>query len=195
MTKTTSDESTNFLTPRVYVVDYDPMWIHRFGVLYDTIWPMVCDIAKRIEHVGSTAIPNLAAKPIIDLDIIVASLADVELCIPKMTELGYSYLGELGIEGRHAFRHSAPAFAHNLYVCIDGSVGLCNHLTLRDHLRKYPEDASIYSALKKRLAAEHPHDIEAYVEGKTAFIISILARYAMTDAELQSIARANEAPR
>lgn len=179
----------------MHVVDYDPIWIHRFGVLHDTIWPVVCDVAKRIEHVGSTAVPNLAAKPIIDLDIVVASCADVEICIPKLTALGYAYFGELGIEGRHAFRHSAPAFAHNLYVCVDGSVGLRNHLTLRDHLRKHSEDAATYSALKKRLAVEHPNDIDAYVEGKTAFIISILARYAMTEAELQSIERANEAPR
>jgi GrpB-like predicted nucleotidyltransferase (UPF0157 family) len=190
----TPNGSTPNATPRVYVTDYDPAWAQRYDTLRDMIWPAVCDIAQKIEHVGSTSVPQLAAKPIIDLDVIVTAHADIERCVQALTPLGYNHLGELGIQGRHALRHRSPLFAHNLYVCLDGSVGLRNHLTLRDHLRQHPTDALAYGALKKHLADQHPNDINAYVAGKTSFILSILARYPMTDAELKAIERANTSP-
>ncbi|MCO4745962.1 MAG: GrpB family protein [Proteobacteria bacterium] len=175
----------------IVVLDYDPTWPAAAKVLTAMLWPHVNGLAKAIEHVGSSSVPGLAAKPVIDLDIIVDANA-LPATLEALAPLGYQHRGELGIRGRHAFTRPKGAVAHNLYVCIDGSLGLRNHLALRSHLRAHPEDAAAYGALKKKLAAEHA-DIDAYVEGKTAFITGILARYSLSEDDLREIETSNQA--
>src|SRR5688572_23931561 len=128
----------------IVVVDYDPAWPEIFEQLRAYVWSAVHDVALAVEHVGSTSVPGLAAKPIIDMSVIVASEHKVPVTIARLATLGYVHLGTLGVEGREAFRrpeglpaHKLPA--HNLYVCPQGSLGLQNHLAVRDHLRTHPE--------------------------------------------------------
>ena len=173
-------------------MDYDPAWVEMFEELNARIWPLVGDFALGIEHVGSTSVPGLAAKPIIDLDIVIPSSADVPLAVERLAQLGYEHRGNLGIEGREAFTIPPGMIRHHLYVCWRGSTGLRNHLALRDYLRSNPEAVRAYSELKKRLAQEHPHDIDAYIRDKTGFIVGILGQMNLNTDQLESIRQANK---
>jgi GrpB-like predicted nucleotidyltransferase (UPF0157 family) len=158
----------------IVVSEYDPCWGHSFAQIHSRIATVLAGVAVRIEHVGSTSVPGLSAKPIIDVDAIVEA-RDVTAAIERLASLGYEHQGDLGVPQREAFRHGhAPA--HNLYVCVAGSLHLRNHLTLRDALRAYPDLVREYGALKRDLALRFPQDIEAYVAGKTAFVTRILER-------------------
>jgi GrpB-like predicted nucleotidyltransferase (UPF0157 family) len=177
----------------IEVLDYDPRWPLVFDELAARIRPVLAGILFSIEHVGSTSVPGLAAKPIIDIDVIVAA-TDVGVAIERLATIGYEHQGDLGVPQREAFRH-AGRVRHNLYVCVEGSTHLRNHLALRDHLRVDPEAARAYSALKKELAARFPDDIEAYVAGKCPLILRILEAAGFSEAELASIRGVNQPSR
>ena len=181
-------------TPPIVVVDYDPRWATLFSEFRDTLWPHVEDIATAFEHVGSTSVPGLVAKPIIDMDIVVPNMTVALEVIERLTPLGYTHRGELGVRGRHAFFHPEDAPKHHLYVCLEGSIGLRNHLALRDYLRAHPAAVSEYTALKMRLAEQHSNDIDAYIEGKTAFIVGILEQLGLARDDLFEVVGANKAP-
>ena len=159
----------------IQVVDYRPEWIDEFNSLRDWIWPSVSSIAVAIEHVGSTAVPGLAAKPIVDIDIVLPSRDVMPLIVTQLARLGYRHQGDLAIPGREAFRSPQDQPAHHLYACPKDSLALRNHIAFRDHLRAHPADAAAYSGLKKRLPKQFSGDIDRYVAGKTGFILSILS--------------------
>jgi GrpB-like predicted nucleotidyltransferase (UPF0157 family) len=161
----------------IQVMDYNPEWPDHFSLLRDRIWACVRDLAIRIEHVGSTAVVGLAAKPIIDLDIVIAGRGDLASVVARLGGLGYEHRGNLGIRDREAFRAPENQPAHHLYVCSQDSLALSNHIVFRDHLRAHPADAAAYSMLKRQLAEVCGGDIDCYVDGKTDFILSILAQY------------------
>ena len=127
-----------------------------------------------VEHIGSTAVPGLAAKPIVDVDVVIrpdTALSDVT---ERLATLGYVHLGDLGIAGREAFRAAPDLPKHHLFVCAAGSAALQAHLTLRDALRADPALADAYGALKHELAERFRDDRDSYAEGKTPFITSVL---------------------
>lgn len=178
----------------VTVTAYDPDWAHRFEALKAVLMPGVAPFCLSIEHVGSTSVEGLPAKPVIDLDIIIPDAASLPPVIAGLATLGYEHRGDLGIAGREAFRRPPDTFPHNLYVCVRGCVALHNHLTLRDHLRANAADRQRYGELKQALAQKHADDIDSYVEGKTAFILGILAQHGFDDTQLDDIDRANRKP-
>jgi len=135
----------------ITVVDEDPPWPAAFETLRASVWPLVSDLAVTIEHVGSASVPGLAAKPVIDLDVVVRSGEDVPTAIEFLATLGYAHLGDLGIDGREGLASPPGTPDHNLYVCPPDSLGLANHLALRDHLRRHPERAAEGGALKRRI--------------------------------------------
>jgi len=139
------------------------------------LWPALHDIATAIEHVGSTAVPGLAAKPIIDLDVVVPSAAVVATVIDRVAALGYRHEGTLGIAGREAFAAPPGPPEHHMYVCVLGSAALRNHLMVRDQLRRDTTAAAAYGDLKRQLAVRYREDPHAYNEGKSAFILELLA--------------------
>lgn len=175
----------------IVVVDYDPQWAEVFEALRDRIWGVVGDFAISVEHVGSTSVPGLPAKPVIDMSVVVAGDIDVARAIAQLATLGYRHVGNLGIEGREAFKNPDGLPRHHLYVCPQGSLGLRNHLAFRDYLRSHPDEVKTYGELKKSLALQHPHDIDAYIDGKTDFIVGILSKMGITSEDLNSIATAN----
>lgn len=177
---------------RILVVDYDPSWPDTFEVLRRDIWAVVRDTALSIEHVGSTAVPGLAAKPFIDMDVIVKSRDKVPRVIEKLAALGYVHRGNLGIEDREAFASPPGRTAHHLYACLQGSVALANHLALRDFLRRNPEAVAEYGGLKKHLAEQFPDDIDGYTAGKTEYILAVLRSCGLTEPLLQTIRDAND---
>lgn len=169
----------------IEVVDYDPVWPEAFAAISRAVAAALGPLALRIEHVGSTSVPGLGAKPIIDLDVVIESPRLLPLVVEALGTLGYSHEGDGGIPGREAFRRNgstAPEDGsgrawpdHHLYVCARGSEELRRHLRFRDYLRSHPDDASRYESLKRDLPHRYPNDIDSYVGGKSAFVERILA--------------------
>lgn len=181
------------MTSKVVVVDYDATWPQRFAELHAFLWPAVAHIATSIEHVGSTSVPGLAAKPVIDIDVVVPE-RKVVAAIARLIGLGYEHRGDLGIPGREVMGRPPNLARHHLYVCARGSQALVNHLSVRDYLRTHPSAATEYGELKKRLAQTFAHDIDSYIEGKTEFLVSILRKTGLDEDSLFQIERLNTKP-
>jgi GrpB-like predicted nucleotidyltransferase (UPF0157 family) len=128
----------------------------------------------------------------VDIDVVVPSRAEMPAAIEKLATLGYLHRGDLGIVDREAFNSPAHLPTHNLYACVQGSVALVNHLTIRDHLRRNPSAVTAYGQLKKQLADQFPTDLESYCAGKTAFLLEVLEREGFSDADLRAIRDANQ---
>jgi GrpB-like predicted nucleotidyltransferase (UPF0157 family) len=188
----------------VVVVPYSSNWASVFQELSNTFNKHLKGLINRIEHIGSTSVPGLAAKPIIDLDIIIKDKSNFKEIIQILKELGYNYLGEMGIVGRDAFERISDLspvdgsgkrwLRHHLYVCTEDSMGLKNHIRFRDYLRSNQEVVIEYGTLKMELAKKYPFDVDSYVDGKTDFIISILAKNGFDDKILSSIKQQNKTP-
>ena len=138
-----------------------------------------------IEHVGSTSVPGLAAKPIIDCDIVVAP-DDVPAASATLVGLGFRTLGELGIPARWAFKEPRRLAGTNTYVVVDGCLSLGNHLAVRNVLRSDPVLRDEYAAVKRRVGLS-AGDIDEYGRGKNATVQRILAAADLTEAERASI--------
>lgn len=176
---------------RVLVVDYDPSWPRIFEVLRRPVWAAVRDVAVSVEHVGSTAVPGLAAKPIIDMDVVVAPSDNLPKAIERLAPLGYVHRGNLGVDGREAFDSPQGLPAHHLYVCLGESAALANHLALRDFLRRDSVAVAQYSRIKRQLAERFPDDIDSYIAGKTDFILTVLRKAGFPESVLSAIREAN----
>jgi len=160
------------------------------------------DLISDIQHVGSTSVAGLAAKPVIDIDLIIDKRDVLAPLISKLAALDYEFMGDLGIKDREAFKRKSILTpddgskrewpSHNLYVCLRDSVALRNHLTLRDFLRANSEKANQYGELKRRLAAENPNDIDLYIKNKTPFIIEILEAIGFDKTSVEEIKMANK---
>jgi GrpB-like predicted nucleotidyltransferase (UPF0157 family) len=179
------------LNRSVVVVDYQEAWPAQFEVLRARVWLAVSGLALGIEHVGSTAVPGLAAKPIIDMSVVVRDRSAVPPVIERLATIGYVHRGNLGIEDRDAFDHPPELPRHNLYVCPRGTIGIVNQLAVRDYLRLHPDAARRYGELKKQLAARFPNDIDSYVFGKTDFVLEVLRQSGLTAEQLADIERVN----
>ncbi|MBO2465730.1 GrpB family protein [Actinomadura violacea] len=178
----------------ITVIDYDPAWPQRFEALrqeYAQAMAAAAVPVVAIEHVGSTSVPGLAAKPIIDCDIIVAP-ADVEAAAAVLVGLGFRPLGELGIPQRWAFKEPARLTGTSTYVIVEGALSLRNHLCVRDTLRSNAALREEYAAVKKRVGATAA-DIDEYGRGKNAVLQRILEAGGMGEAERASI-DANDVP-
>lgn len=163
---------------RIEVADYDPAWPGQFEDYHALFSRVLGPLAVAVEHVGSTSVPGLPAKPILDIDVVIESRADLPAVETALATLGYEHMGDLGIPGREAYsgkgvpRDGSERLwpPHNLYVCARDNLELKWHLAFRDYLRTHPEAAAAYAEHKRELAAAHPHDIDAYVDGKEFFI-------------------------
>lgn len=178
------------MTPKytIKVVDYDPSWKKTFEELQEAILPVFADFPVKIEHVGSTSIFNLAAKPIIDFNIIIPSIENLPEAINRLAKLGYEHEGDLGLKGRDAFRCPTEYVPfttsnrtwpkHHMYVCPSDGLELERQLLFRDYLREHTDKMFEYGDLKRKLAAKFPHDIRSYIDGKKNFVeeIIVLAR-------------------
>ncbi|KAF1836558.1 UPF0157-domain-containing protein [Decorospora gaudefroyi] len=176
----------------VIVEEYNPAWPQQFENIKSELEGYLQDVEYlSIEHVGSTSVPGLAAKPIIDVDIIVTR-DEVQPAIDALIANGkFDYLGELGINDRHAFKDPNQSMRHNIYVCVDGAAQTRNHLRLRDTLRSNEELRDEYGRVKLQLAAKATNIVD-YLVGKSAIIQKMLKLSgSFTKDELAAIARAN----
>lgn len=161
----------------IVLVPPDPRWKDRFHELEKQLCAALGPLAQRVEHVGSTAVPGLWAKPIVDVDVVIAQDADLVRVARCLARLGYEQVGNQGIEGREAFRlreEPRQGKDHHLYVCRANAEELRRHLVFRDHLIANPHRAAAYSELKRALARRFRDDREAYTSAKSAFITQAL---------------------
>lgn len=158
----------------VIIEDYNPLWPGRFESIRSEIAAALDGLFAAIEHVGSTAVPGLAAKPVIDVDVLLNEADNLPHVIQKLAPLGYGHQGNLGIAGREAFQTPPDAFPHHLYVCPPDSGEYQRHIAFRDYLRGYPLVAADYAALKRELAAKYGVDREEYARAKSHFVMEVL---------------------
>ncbi|MFI7322757.1 GrpB family protein [Streptomyces venezuelae] len=167
------------MTDGIVVSAYDPRWPERFEHMRQRLAPHVAGLAVSIEHVGSTAVPGCAAKPIIDLDIVLSERAALPELISRLARQGYQHEGDLGIRGREAFQAPPAACEHHLYCVVSGTKPHLDHMLLRDYLRQQPAEVQRYSALKMALAQRFTADSEgraAYSASKSALVEELTAR-------------------
>lgn len=179
----------------IVVAEHDPAWAVRFTQLCEALAGAL-QAARvpflAIEHVGSTSVPGLAAKPVIDCDVVVAQ-EDVAAASAAMESLGFVPRGDLGIPLRYAFLPPSGWLDVHLYVVVDGSLSLRNHLAVRDVLRRDAALRDEYAAVKRRLADE-TGDIDVYGQGKSEVLQRILAVGGITEDERATVAAANVPP-
>ena len=155
------------------VAEYDPAWPQTFQVLGARLRPVLAPHWV-LEHVGSTAVPGLAAKPIIDIDVVVAAPGEVPAAVKALLQLGYAHAGQQGVDGREVFRQPEKWPAHHLYVVVAGSPAHRDHVDLRDHLRRSLGAVAQYVAEKRRLAPLLVADRAGYQHGKAGVIHELL---------------------
>ncbi len=175
----------------IEVVDWSPRWAEQFDQVASVLRVALADVVSaRVEHVGSTSVPGLAAKPVLDVDVVVDG-REVPAAIAALESVGYVHRGDLGVTGREAF-HAPDAPRRNVYVCTAGTPNVRNHLAVRDVLRSRDDLREAYAAVKRALAADPGMDIDTYLAGKSAVLHQVLeASGEFTEAELDAIRRLN----
>ena len=166
----------------VRVLPYDSVWKDEFEKIKREIEPSLSGLILSVEHVGSTAVEGLCAKPCIDLDVIIEDYAVFESVVERLSKLGYIHEGDLGISGREAFAYSDKEhlMTHHLYVCPKDSEELHRHLTFRNFLRKSPDAKARYAEAKMRAAALFPSDINGYMKSKSVCIDELYKECGLT---------------
>ena len=159
-------------TKKVIVVPYRETWKSDFSAICREIEAAAGDWIERIEHVGSSSVEGLSAKPCIDLDVVIRDTSVLAEVIARLASIGYLHEGDLGIPGREAFAYSGKLHlqTHHLYVCPQDSAELHRHITFREYLRSHPEAVQYYSAVKETAARLFPDDIEGYMQYKAPCI-------------------------
>ena len=164
------------LMRNIVVVEYDPHWPDLFLAEAPQVRNALGATRNDIYHVGSTSVPGLMAKPVIDMCVAVASLQKLDERNDAMIDIGYQPKGELGIAGRRFYSKGPDHHrTHHIHAYEVGHHEIDTHLDFRDFLRAHPEMARHYAELKSKLAARYRNDIEAYIEGKSAFITEVLS--------------------
>ena len=162
-------------TKKVIVLPYDAAWKTAFEDIKREIQYALADLIIGIEHVGSTSVEGLSAKPCIDIDIIIQDYTAFDKIVKKLANIGYVHEGNLGIENREAFRYSNKPhlMTHHLYVCPQNSKELHRHIAFRDYLRNNPEAARQYGQIKETAAQLFPDDIDQYMAYKSPCIAEL----------------------
>lgn len=165
----------------VIVVDYDPQWPFLYEEERKNILAAIGHKALAIEHIGSTAVPGLGAKPIIDIMVCVNNASDTEECIPLLRQIGYTDVSsfppqEGNPDWYYCLGKGIHSVGYHLHLMRYGSNFAKKHLIFRDFLRAHPDVAQQYYGMKKIMAAKHRFNRVAYTESKTAFIESVIAR-------------------
>ncbi|WP_110181047.1 GrpB family protein [Nocardioides solisilvae] len=167
----------------IEVVPWTPAWAEAFEELAAVLREALRDVPSAIvEHVGSTSVPGLAAKPVLDVDVVVAA-ADVEAAVDALEGIGYLHRGDLGVTGREAFAAPDLEPRRHVYVCLAGTLAVRNHLAVRDVLRARDDLRDEYAATKRMLAAQPEMDVETYVAGKSVVLQKVLAESDLTEEE------------
>jgi GrpB-like predicted nucleotidyltransferase (UPF0157 family) len=177
------DRIAELTRERIDIVPYDERWPQRYHALETKLQrSLPLDLVTRIAHIGSTAVPGLSAKPIIDVQVEVVSLDRVRRdVVPVMDDLGYEYIWRPTMGERAPFyawfigRDARGERTEHVHM-VQPDQASVDRLIFRDHLRAHPEEALRYEALKRALHAAHPNDRAAYTIGKTDYITGVVAQ-------------------
>ena len=163
-------------TRKITVVPYDVSWKSAFDAIRLEIEGAVGEYIVGVEHVGSTSVVGMRAKPCIDIDVIIKDYSVFDKVVQGLSLIGYFHEGDLGIKDREAFGYSGKGHLmnHHLYVCPLESEELKRHIAFRDYLRKNPDAIEEYSRIKEVAASRFPDDIDGYIEYKAPFIREVL---------------------
>ncbi len=159
-------------TASVTVVPYDKTWKSAFEEIKKEIEVAIGDLIIGIEHIGSTSVEGMSAKPCIDIDVIIKDYAIFDAVVGRLEAIGYIHEGNLGIRNREAFKYSDKPHLqkHHLYVCPQHSEELHRHIVFRDFLKSNPEAVKKYSSTKETAAQLFPDDIDKYIQYKSPCI-------------------------
>lgn len=175
----------------VEVLPYNAEWTAWYRELKDQIWPQVSDLASEIVHVGSTSIPGMSAKPIIDIDLVAENFDDLDLFKERLSTIGYVHVGNLGIESREAFKETLePLHPHHLYLVQRDSPAFRNHVLLKKHLQENLESFKRYNDLKLSLA-DSASSVDEYCRAKTMLILEFLEAEGVPESEIEQIRKEN----
>lgn len=161
---------------RVELAPWSPEWAGVFDLEAAAIRRSLGTLVRDVQHIGSTAVPGLPAKPILDIGVALARAGDGEACRPGLAALGYRYVEDLGNLGGHFFvKGTERASTHHLHAVAEDDPQWLGYLTLRDHLRRDAEALERYRSVKLELAAAHPNDRDAYLRGKSGVVLQLIA--------------------
>lgn len=189
---------------RMTILPYDKSWVTAFSTIQAALSAALTTVkVLSIEHVGSTSVPEMAAKPVIDIDIVVAE-EDITAAIAALGLNGYTYHGETASLDRYSFRYNnherhakgteeqmTGEIRRNVYICGPGSLSLKNHLAVREALRNDSELREEYSRVKMELAKNDHTTLSDYVDGKDAVLRKVLSRGGLSNEELDDVEKAN----
>ena len=169
---------SDIMRKHVVVTSYDKTWAKDFIEIRDELNTVLKDLVLGIEHVGSTSVEGLSAKPIIDIDVVIQDRDKLPEVISALQKLGYSHEGDQGIPGREAFKYEGKKHLrkHHLYVCAQDAEELRRHIAFRDYLRSNPDAVAEYSRIKEEGAKLYPWDIDKYIKHKSPFIEGVYKR-------------------
>ncbi len=162
------------MSQHITVVDYNPLWAKKYEEESVLIKDILADNCIAIYHIGSTSVPGLAAKPIIDIMAAVRSLEKVDCAAEAFLKIGYEYLGEFGIEGRRYLRKGGDERTHQIHIFqMNDWNNIGRHLAFRNYMRTHEKERMKYAKLKIELAQKFPYDIDGYCDGKESFVREI----------------------
>lgn len=175
----------------VIVVPYSEEWPRQYEAVADGLRRMLSQVpVVSIQHVGSTSVPGLAAKPVLDIDVIVQR-EHVPAAIRALSVGGYTHLGDLGLCDREAFHAEQGDPARNVYLCVEGTLNVRNHLAVRSVLRAHPDLREAYGAVKRELAEDPDMTIDRYVAGKSEILQIVLDHSELTTEEKLAVLHVN----
>lgn len=159
-------------TENIIVLTYDKNWANEFQKIKKELMEVLNSEIVAIEHVGSTSVEGLSAKPIIDIDIVIDSYDNFKTVVDRLRQIGYKHEGDLGIKDREAFEYIGKEhlMVHHIYVCPKNSQELKRHIIFRDYLRQNPKAVKKYSKVKEQGARLFPNDRIKYMEYKNSCI-------------------------
>lgn len=162
------------MSQHITVTAYDPLWAEKYEQESALVRDILADNCVAIYHIGSTSVPGLAAKPVIDIMAAVRSLEKVDRVAAAFSEIGYEYLGEFGIEGRRYLRKGGDERTHQIHIFqMSDWNNIGRHLAFRNYMRTHEKERAEYAKLKTELARKFPYDIEGYCDGKESFVHEI----------------------
>ncbi|KZL21370.1 dephospho-CoA kinase/protein folding accessory domain-containing protein [Pseudovibrio axinellae] len=164
------------ITRRVKVVDANDQWPEDFDQEQKVLRDLLGEIVEDMHHIGSTSVPYLAAKPIIDILLEVSDIKALDAQSAELANIGYVAKGEYGIEGRRYFEKGGDDRTHHLHAFKTGDPHVYRHLAFRDYLKAHPQVREKYAHLKKKTALAVNGDVDGYREGKNDFVELHLAK-------------------
>ena len=164
-------------TAKVIVLPYDEKWKTDFEKIKNELVTAIGDLIIGIEHVGSTSVEGMSAKPCIDIDVVIKDYSVFDDVVKRLATVGYIHEGDLGIKDREAFKYSNKPHLqnHHLYVCPQNSEELHRHITFRNFLRNNPDAVKKYSQVKETAAKLYPDNIDKYIQYKSPCIEELYA--------------------